>query len=126
MQIQAIDHIVLTVHDIDATCDFYSRVLGIQVVTFGDSRKALAFGHQKFNLHQLGREFEPKAAFPTPGAIDICLLTATPLAQVVDHLRSAGVTVVDGPVARTGATGPIWSVYIRDPDANLVEISNPG
>ena len=124
MQIEAIDHLVLTVRSIAATCEFYSRVLGMQVVTFGEGRKALAFGRQKFNLHELGREFEPKAASPMPGAIDICLLTTVPLTQVVEHLRSAGITIVEGPVRRTGATGPIVSVYFRDPDSNLIEVSN--
>jgi catechol 2,3-dioxygenase-like lactoylglutathione lyase family enzyme len=99
-------------------------VLGMQVVTFGDNRKALAFGTQKINLHPAGREFEPKAAAPTPGSADLCFLTAEPLESVVAHLRSAGVPVSAGPVRRTGATGPIRSVYIRDPDGNLIEIAN--
>lgn len=124
MKIEAIDHLVLTVRSIAATCDFYSRVLGMEVVTFGDDRKALAFGTQKFNLHESGWEFEPKARCPTPGAIDICLLTVTPMAEVILHLQSVGVEVIEGPVRRTGATGPLISVYFRDPDANLVEVSN--
>ncbi|HEX7049479.1 MAG TPA: VOC family protein [Longimicrobiales bacterium] len=124
MQIDAIDHLVLTVRSIPETCDFYSRVLGMEVITFGGGRKALAFGAQKLNLHESGKEFEPKAAAPTPGAIDICLLTSTPLPEVIEHLSSAGVPIIEGPVRRTGAAGPILSVYIRDPDSNLVEISN--
>jgi catechol 2,3-dioxygenase-like lactoylglutathione lyase family enzyme len=124
MQINAIDHVVLTVRSIAITCEFYSRVLGMQVVTFGEGRKALTFGSQKFNLHELGKEFDPKAAFPTPGAIDICLLTTTPLARVIEHLRLAGIEIVEGPVRRIGATGPMVSVYFRDPDSNLIEVSN--
>ena len=124
MQIEAIDHLVLTVRSIAATCEFYSRALGMQIVTFGEGRKALAFGAQKFNLHELGKEFEPKAGSPTPGAIDICLLTTTPLAQVIEHLRLVGIEIVEGPVRRTGATGPIISVYFRDPDSNLIEVSS--
>lgn len=124
MQIESLDHLVLTVRSLAVTCDFYSRVLGMQVVTFGEGRKALAFGQQKFNLHEKGREFEPRAAAPTPGAIDLCLLTATPLAQVIDELQAAGVNILEGPVRRTGAQGPILSVYFRDPDDNLIEVSN--
>lgn len=124
MQIDRIDHFVLTVASIDATCDFYARVLGMEVVTFGQGRKALAFGRQKFNLHQAGKEFEPKAEVPTAGSADFCLITRTPLDEVVAHLDACGVPVLEGPVMRTGATGAIRSVYIRDPDRNLVEISN--
>ncbi len=124
MHIDRIDHIVLTVRDVDATCVFYSRVLGMRVVTFGSGRKALAFGAQKFNLHEAGREFEPKADKPTPGSADLCLIAGVPLAQVVAHLDACGVPVLEGPVARTGATGPIQSVYFRDPDRNLIEVSS--
>jgi catechol 2,3-dioxygenase-like lactoylglutathione lyase family enzyme len=124
ISIDRIDHLVLTVADLDRTCDFYSRVLGMTVATFGAGRKALAFGQQKLNLHQAGREFEPKARHPTPGAIDLCLVTLTPLAQVAAHLEACGVKIAEGPVARTGATGPITSLYFRDPDGNLVEVSN--
>ena len=124
MQIDRIDHFVLTVASIDATCDFYARVLGMQVVTFGQGRRALAFGRQKFNLHQAGKEFEPKAEVPIAGSADFCLITRTPLDEVVAHLDACGVPVLEGPVMRTGATGAIRSVYIRDPDRNLVEISN--
>jgi catechol 2,3-dioxygenase-like lactoylglutathione lyase family enzyme len=124
MQIEAIDHLVLTVRSIAVTCDFYSRMLGMEVVTFGESRKALSFGNQKLNLHEFGKEFEPKAATPTPGAMDLCLLTTTPIKDVILHLQSAGVDIIEGPVHRTGATGPLISVYFRDPDSNLIEVSN--
>jgi catechol 2,3-dioxygenase-like lactoylglutathione lyase family enzyme len=125
MRVESLDHLVLTVDDIDATIAFYTSVLGMRVVTFGDNRKALAFGTQKINLHLTGREFEPKAAAPCPGSADLCFLTAEPLDRVVEHLRSCGVPVIEGPVIRTGASGPIRSVYIRDPDGNLIEIANP-
>jgi catechol 2,3-dioxygenase-like lactoylglutathione lyase family enzyme len=121
--IDRIDHLVLTVADIGQTVDFYVRVLGMEPVTFGGGRRALRFGCHKLNLHQAGRELEPKARRPTPGSADLCLVTTTPLDRVVDHLRTQGVPVEEGPVARTGATGPIASVYFRDPDGNLVEVS---
>jgi catechol 2,3-dioxygenase-like lactoylglutathione lyase family enzyme len=121
--IDRIDHLVLTVADIGQTVDFYVRVLGMEPVTFGGGRRALRFGCHKLNLHQAGRELEPKARRPTPGSADLCLVTTTPLDRVVDHLRTQGVPVEEGPVARTGATGPITSVYFRDPDGNLVEVS---
>ncbi|WP_313549000.1 VOC family protein [Pseudomonas sp.] len=124
MQIDRIDHLVLTVRNLERTCDFYTRVLGMDVITFGEGRKALAFGEQKFNLHEAGKEFEPKAEKPTPGAVDICLITRMSIEDVVTHLHSTGVTVIDGPVRRTGATGAIVSVYFRDPDGNLIEVSN--
>jgi len=123
MKIDRIDHIVLTVRDIDATCTFYSRVLGMVVTTFGAGRKALIFGGQKINLHLAGREFEPKARAPTPGSADFCLISAIPLPQVIAHLASCDVAIIEGPVAKTGARGPIESVYFRDPDFNLVEVS---
>lgn len=125
MQISHIDHLVLTVADLDVTTDFYSRVLGMQAVTFGEGRKALAFGGQKINLHQAGREFEPKAERPMPGSADLCFIVATPLEEVIAHLERQGVAILEGPVRRTGATGPIRSVYLRDPDLNLIELSNP-
>lgn len=123
MNILRIDHIVLTVADIAATCEFYARVLGMTVVTFGEGRKALSFGTQKINLHQAGKEFAPKAARPTPGSADLCLIADCPLEAVIAHLAAAGVAIEEGPVPRTGATGPIRSVYFRDLDANLIEIS---
>ena len=124
MRIERIDHLVLTVRDIATSCDFYSRVLGMEVVTFGSGRKALAFGRHKINLHEHGHEFEPKAAWPTPGSGDLCLITAMPPAALLAHLETAGVAVIEGPVRRTGATGPIVSVYFRDPDANLIEVAS--
>ncbi len=123
MNIDRIDHIVMTVRDIVATCDFYTRALGMRVVTFGGGRKALAFGAQKINLHVAGHEFEPKAAHPTPGSIDLCLITTGTLDAVVTHLGSCGVPIIEGPIVKAGATGPIRSVYFRDPDANLIEVS---
>jgi len=124
MNIDRIDHIVMTVRSVDATCAFYERVLGMQPVTFAGGRRALAFGRQKINLHQAGREFEPKAQLAAPGTLDLCLITTTPLAKVVDHLARCDVTIIEGPVAKTGATGPLRSVYFRDPDQNLIEVSN--
>jgi catechol 2,3-dioxygenase-like lactoylglutathione lyase family enzyme len=123
MKIDRIDHLVLTVRDIEATCRFYADVLGMTVVTFGGGRKAVAFGAQKINLHQAGREFEPKAHQPTPGSADFCLISGVPLAEVMARLHDRGVTIIEGPVAKTGATGPMQSVYFRDPDRNLIEVS---
>jgi catechol 2,3-dioxygenase-like lactoylglutathione lyase family enzyme len=124
ISIDRLDHLVLTVADVPATVAFYRRVLGMQPVTFADGRYALAFGNQKINLHQAGREIEPRAARPTPGSADLCFITPTPLGEVVTTLANLGVPVEEGPVLRTGATGPIVSVYLRDPDGNLIELSN--
>lgn len=124
MKVESIDHIVLTVQDVDATCAFYSQVLGMSITTFGAGRKALAFGSQKINLYQCGRELEPKAKAPTRGSGDLCFITASPIAEVVDHLKASGVEILEGPVQRTGALGPISSIYFRDPDGNLVEVAN--
>jgi catechol 2,3-dioxygenase-like lactoylglutathione lyase family enzyme len=127
IHISQLDHLVLTVQDIETTCHFYSQVLGMKVVTFGESqagRKALEFGNQKINLHQAGKEFEPKAARPTPGSADLCFISATPLAEVIQHLRSSNIDIIEGPVERTGAMGILESVYFRDPDGNLIEVSN--
>jgi catechol 2,3-dioxygenase-like lactoylglutathione lyase family enzyme len=124
MQIDRIDHIVLTVRDTEASCAFYQRVLGMKALSFEDGRRALAFGNQKFNLHEAGREFEPKADRPTPGSADICLITGTPMTEVVAHLESCNIPILEGPVQRTGATGPLLSIYFRDPDLNLIEVSN--
>ncbi|MDM9619346.1 VOC family protein [Rhizobium sp. S96] len=123
--IDRLDHLVLTVADIDATCAFYARVLGMTIETFGEGRKALRFGNQKINLHQAGREFEPKARQPMSGSADLCFIASTLLEQVVVHLQAEGVVIEEGPVRRTGANGPIRSVYLRDPDGNLIEVSNP-
>ena len=124
MKIDSLDHLVLTVRDLDATITFYSKGLGMDVTGFGDGRKALSFGRQKINLHQHGKEFEPKAQQSTPGSADLCFLTSVPLIEVMNHLAACGVPILEGPVQRTGATGPILSVYVRDPDLNLIEISN--
>jgi catechol 2,3-dioxygenase-like lactoylglutathione lyase family enzyme len=123
MRIDRLDHLVLTVADLDATVDFYARVLGMTAVQFGAGRTALTFGTSKINLHRAGHEFEPKAERPTPGSADLCLISADPLEQVIDNLGAHGVEIEEGPVERTGATGPILSVYCRDPDRNLIEIS---
>jgi catechol 2,3-dioxygenase-like lactoylglutathione lyase family enzyme len=122
--IDSLDHLVLTVADIEATCDFYSQVLGVEVITFGEGRVALGFGVNKINLHQAGREFEPKAARPTPGSADLCFITATPVPEVVQHLQELGVEIEEGPVQRTGARFPLLSIYFRDPDGNLIEVAN--
>lgn len=124
MKIDSLDHLVLTVKDIGTTASFYSRVLGMDIITFGGGRKALSFGAQKINLHQHKKEFEPKAQQPTPGSADLCFITSVPIPEVVSHLSSCNVAVIEGPVQRTGAIGPIFSVYFRDPDMNLIEVSN--
>ena len=124
MRIEELDHLVLTVTDIDRTCAFYERVLGMETLVFGEGRHALMFGTQKLNLHEVGQEFEPKAAAPTPGSADLCFLTNSSMAEVVEHLEANSVEIIEGPVRRTGATGPIKSVYFRDPDGNLLEVSS--
>jgi catechol 2,3-dioxygenase-like lactoylglutathione lyase family enzyme len=120
--IDHLDHLVLTVANIDATVDFYTSALGMELVTF-DGRTALRFGVQKINLHQAGNEFEPKAAHPTPGSADLCFITKTSLEDVISHLISKGYAIELGPVERTGAVGRMRSIYLRDPDSNLIEIS---
>lgn len=124
MNIEAFDHVVLTVADIETTCAFYSRVLGFEVVTYGENRVALQFAEQRINLHQAGHEFEPKAAHPTPGSADLCFCSDTPLKEVIAHLRTCSVDIVEGPVKRTGVFGPMLSLYFRDPDGNLLEVSH--
>lgn len=128
-RITALDHLVLTVADPDRTIAFYRDALGMEAQQFhpadGTTRHALRFGVQKINLHQAGREFTPRAARPGPGTADLCFLTATPLSAWQAHLARCGVAVESGPVARTGATGPLLSIYLRDPDGNLIEISEP-
>ncbi|XP_029786754.1 glyoxalase domain-containing protein 5 isoform X2 [Suricata suricatta] len=122
--IHRLDHIVMTVKSIEDTTVFYSKILGMEVTTFKGNRKALCFGDQKFNLHEVGKEFEPKAAHPVPGSLDICLITDVPLEQMVQHLTACDVPIEEGPVPRTGAKGSIMSIYFRDPDRNLIEVSN--
>ena len=124
MRVDRLDHLVLTVASIEATVEFYTRVLGMGVVTFGAGRTALTFGTSKINLHETSNEFEPKALHPTPGSADICLIVDDGIADVIAQLAVAGVPVEAGPVERTGATGPIVSCYLRDPDHNLIELSN--
>lgn len=124
MQISHLDHLVLTVRDIEATIDFYTHVLGMEAFTFADGRHALGFGTQKINLHEYGNEFEPRAQHPTPGSADLCFITTTPLAEVMEHLTASGVEIIEGPVERNGAAGPMMSIYFRDPDMNLIELAN--
>jgi catechol 2,3-dioxygenase-like lactoylglutathione lyase family enzyme len=124
MRVQRIDHIVLTVADLETTIAFYERALGMEAVSFGEGRRGLAFGDQKLNLHQAGREFEPKARRPTPGAIDLCFTTDVPLEDVAAHLRRESIEIEHGPVDKVGARRALRSLYFRDPDGNLVEISN--
>jgi catechol 2,3-dioxygenase-like lactoylglutathione lyase family enzyme len=124
MNIDRIDHVVLTVKDIQQTCDFYENVLGFEVVVFKQGRTALHFGEQKLNLHQRGNEFEPKAAAPTPGSVDLCFIAETPIETVRCELEAKGVSVEVGPVEQIAAVGKLLSVYLRDPDHNLIEIAN--
>ena len=124
--IESLDHLVLTVRDLAATLRFYHDGLGMEPRWFGPDRKrvALHFGAQKINLHEQGKEFEPKATAPTPGSADLCFLTAEPVADLKARLEAAGLTVIEGPVERSGATTAILSIYLRDPDGNLIEIAN--
>ena len=124
MKIRHLDHLVLTVADIEITCQFYQSALNFEVITFAENRKALQFGHQKINLHQVGKEFEPKALHPTAGSADLCFISETPLYEVIAHLQAHHIDIIEGPIERTGAMGKILSVYLRDPDQNLIEISN--
>ena len=121
--ISHLDHQVLTCTNLDATKDFYTKVMGMGLETFGAGRIAFTFGNQKINLHQRGAEFEPKAHLPVPGALDLCFIASVPLDQVIARLGNCDWPIVEGPVERTGATGKIRSVYVRDPDLNLIEIS---
>ncbi|WP_428033679.1 VOC family protein [Amphritea sp.] len=124
MQVEQLDHLVLTVTDIQTTVDFYTSVMGMEKVVFGEGRIALSFGQQKINLHQQGNEFEPKAAHVQPGSADLCFIIHQPIAQAIEHLQRCNVAVIEGPVLRTGATGKILSAYFRDPDGNLIEVAN--
>lgn len=123
--VERLDHLVLTVADIEATCEFYARALGMRRFEFGAERRvALAYGRQKINLHRAGAEFSPRALRPTPGSADLCFVTESPISAVIDQLQAGAIPIVEGPVARTGAEGPMRSVYIRDPDGNLIEIAH--
>ena len=124
MKTERIDHLVLTVADIERTLDFYQRVMGMKKVVFGEGRVALCFGQQKINLHQSGREFEPKAGKAQAGSADLCFVIDDPVATAIDELHELGVEIIEGPVRRSGACGDILSAYFRDPDRNLIEISN--
>lgn len=123
--IDSLDHFVLTTAQEEACVRFYVDVLGMKLETFGQGRKAFRFGQQKINLHLQGHEFEPKAHRPQPGALDLCFLADRPLEAVISALREKGVAIIEGPVTRTGAKGPLRSIYLRDPDLNLIEISEP-
>ncbi|OBZ18617.1 virulence protein [Bacillus sp. FJAT-27264] len=124
MKIARFDHLVLTVRDVEASCRFYGEVLGMQIISFGKDRKAAKFGQQKINFQQVGQEIDPKAKQPTRGSGDFCLITSDSLNDVKKHLAEQDVKIELGPVERTGALGPMYSIYIRDPDENLVEISS--
>ena len=121
--IDHIDHIVLTTRDRAGCIRFYTEVLGMKLEEFGENRLALKFGSQKINLHEWGREFTPRAHVAAPGTLDLCFIASMPLEQVIENLKKNQVPILEGPVAKTGAVGPIRSVYVRDPDLNLVEIS---
>ncbi|MBJ8896269.1 MULTISPECIES: VOC family protein [Citrobacter] len=121
--IDHLDHLVLTSNNEEACVHFYVELLGMRLETFAQGRKAFVFGNQKINLHIRGKEFEPKAHAPTPGALDLCFITTRALEEVIATFQTHGVDIVEGPVARTGAMGPIRSVYVRDPDLNLIEIA---
>lgn len=124
MTITHLDHLVLTVQNLQETCNFYAQVLGMEVVTFGENRLALKFGNQKINLHQAGEELDPRATSPTPGSGDLCFITSLPLEAFMEHLRVLGIEIILGNVERTGAVGKMRSVYFRDPDGNLLEVAN--
>lgn len=124
MRVLSLDHLVLTVADVEATVAFYTA-LGMERVRFGEGRTALVFGSQKINLHAAGAEIAPHARIPTRGSADLCLLVDTDPAPLADHLRAKGIAVELGPVPRTGAAGPLTSVYVRDPDGNLIELASP-
>jgi catechol 2,3-dioxygenase-like lactoylglutathione lyase family enzyme len=123
MKIDRLDHLVLTVRDMDVTVAFYVRALGMQAVSFGAGRRALVFGQQKINLHPADAPLKPHALRPTPGSADLCFVTSMQISEVVAHLDNVGVALEQGPVSRTGALGDIISVYFRDPDSNLIEVS---
>ncbi len=120
-----LDHMVVTVSDMDRACDFYARVLGAEIVTFGAGRKAVRIGRQKLNPHDAATAGDPVARSPAVGGADLCILTETPIDEVVRHLESLSVEIIAGPVERSGAVAPLMSVYIRDPDGSLIEIANP-
>jgi catechol 2,3-dioxygenase-like lactoylglutathione lyase family enzyme len=124
MEINRLDHLVLTVKDLEKTVSFYVAVMGMKKEVFGDGRVALKYGSQKINLHEFGKEFEPNAKKPMPGSADLCFITQTPLNEAMAHVKRCGVEIIEGPVEKTGAKGPIRSFYFRDPDHNLIEVAN--
>ncbi|MGH1386006.1 VOC family protein [Kordia sp.] len=124
MKIERIDHFVLTVHNIEKTIEFYTNILGMKIITFGQNRKALTFGNQKINLHEKGKEFEPKAQHPTCGSADLCFIVSENIEHVKTIIENKGITIIEGIVERTGTIGKIKSIYLRDPDLNLIELSN--
>ncbi len=124
MKVDRIDHLVLTVKDIENTVEFYTSVMGMEKIQFGEGRIALSFGQQKINLHEQGNEFEPKASHVKAGSADLCFIIDTPLSEAINQISAKGVQIIEGPVQRTGALGKINSAYLRDPDGNLIEISN--
>lgn len=124
MNRERLDHLVLTVRDIDQTVAFYMNVLGMESIRFADGRTALKYGDAKINLHEAGKEFVPKACNPAPGSADLCFITTTPLGGAMAHVENYDVEIIEGPIERTGACGPIMSFYLRDPDMNLIEIAN--
>lgn len=125
MIITHLDHLVITVKSLSVTCDFYAKILGMEIITFGNNRKALRFGQQKINLHEKGREIAPMASSPTMGAADLCFISATPVENVLQELQDNNIPVLEGGIVeRTRASGKIRSVYFRDPDGNLLEVSN--
>ena len=124
MKVKELDHFVLTANDIEDSIQFFTTVLGMELVSFEDGRNSLIFGKQKINLHQAGKEILPHAKHPLPGSADLCFVTDTSMEQILEHLNTCGITILEGPVKRIGATGPLQSIYIQDPDGNLIEISN--
>jgi len=124
MQVERLDHLVLTVKDTAVTSDFYQTALGMKAVTFTGNRKAIVFNTGKINLHEAGNEFRPKALRPTPGSADLCFITKIPVSAVAEKLQSLSIPIIEGPVKKTGAFGPLLSIYFRDPDGNLIEVSN--
>jgi catechol 2,3-dioxygenase-like lactoylglutathione lyase family enzyme len=124
IKIDRLDHLVITVKDIEKTCDFYCNVLGMEKVIFGEGRMALHFGEQKINLHRAGNEYEPKANVAKPGTADLCFITNTPITEVMKRYEKYGIPIEVGPIDKTGAKGELISIYTRDPDGNLIEVSN--
>lgn len=123
MKVKELDHLVLTANDIDKTIKFYTTVFGMELVSFEDGRKSLRFSKQKINLHKAGQEISPHAKHPLPGSADLCFISDTSMEQIIEHLNSCEISILEGPVKRTGATGLLLSIYIQDPDGNLLEIS---